>query len=80
MHPYVIIGQPDCVYCQKAKALLMEKYSDYEYHDITVDRWLLTFMKMSKLKTVPQVFTPEGDLIGGYEELEAHIQSMETRG
>ncbi|MFS9669198.1 glutaredoxin family protein, partial [Klebsiella pneumoniae] len=40
MKPYVIIGQPNCVYCQKAKALLMEKYSDYQYYDIVSQPWL----------------------------------------
>lgn len=80
MHPYVIIGQPDCVFCQKAKALLMEKYSDYQYFDLKNNPWLLELFKMSKLKTVPQIFSPEGDLIGGYEELEVYVQTMETKG
>lgn len=79
MHPYVIIGQPNCVFCQKAKALLMEKYSDYHYFDLQNNPWLLELFKMSKLKTVPQIFTPEGDLIGGYEELEVYVQTMETQ-
>lgn len=79
MHPYVIIGQPNCVFCQKAKALLMEKYSDYHYFDLQNNPWLLELFKMCKLKTVPQIFTPEGDLIGGYEELEVYVQTMETQ-
>lgn len=79
MYPYVIIGQPNCVFCQKAKALLMEKYSDYHYFDLKTNPWLLELFKMSKLKTVPQIFSPEGDLIGGYEELEVYVQTMETQ-
>jgi glutaredoxin len=73
MHPYVIIGTPTCSYCQQAKALLMNKYSDYEYHDLTKKPWLLELFKMSNLKTVPQVFSPEGDLIGGYEDLATYM-------
>ncbi|WMM95763.1 glutaredoxin [Roseobacter phage CRP-403] len=80
MKPYVIIGQPNCIYCTKAKSLLMDKYHDYQYFDLTVNPWLLELFKMSKLKTVPQVFSPEGDLIGGYEDLEVYVQTMETRG
>jgi glutaredoxin len=76
MYPYVIIGQPNCVFCQKAKALLMEKYSDYQYFDIVSQPWLREMFKMSKLKTVPQIFSPQGDLIGGYEELEVYVQTI----
>lgn len=80
MKPYVIIGQPNCVYCQKAKALLMEKYSDYQYFDIVNQPWIRELFSMSNLKTVPQIFGPQGDLIGGYEELEMYVQTMETEG
>jgi glutaredoxin len=73
MHPYVIIGTPKCSYCNQAKSLLLDKYSDYEYHDLTKKPWLLELFKIAKLKTVPQVFSPEGDLIGGYDELRIYM-------
>lgn len=76
MHPYVIIGTPTCSYCQQAKARLMDKYSDYEYYDLTKNPWLLELFKMSNLKTVPQVFSPEGDLIGGYEDLVTYMDEQ----
>ena len=57
----------------------MEKYSDYQYFDIVSQPWLREMFKMSKLKTVPQIFSPQGDLIGGYEELEVYVQTMETQ-
>lgn len=80
MKPYVIIGQPNCVYCQRAKQVLMEKYSDYQYFDLSTNPWLLELFKIAKLKTVPQVFSPEGVLIGGFEELEIHMQTQGTQG
>lgn len=79
MNPYVIIGTPTCSYCNQAKALLMEKYSDYEYYDLTKNPWIKHLFGMSDLKTVPQVFSPEGRLIGGYEDLEVHLSIMGSK-
>jgi glutaredoxin len=80
MNPYVIIGAANCIYCQKAKAVLMNKYSDYNYFDLAKEPWIKDLMKLSQLKTVPQVFTPEGKLLGGYEELVAHLDTMDAQG
>ena len=79
MHPYVIIGTPRCFFCSQAKALLMEKYSDYQYFDLEKNLWLRELFQLAKLKTVPQVFTPEGGLIGGYDELVVHLNTMSTK-
>lgn len=79
MHPYVIIGSPNCSYCSQAKALLMDKYSDYQYYDLEKNPWVLSLFKIAKLKTVPQVFSPEGDLIGGYDDLVVHLNTMSTQ-
>ena len=79
MHPYVIIGTPTCFYCSQAKALLMDKYSDYEYYDLTKNPWIKHLFKAADLKTVPQVFSPEGRLIGGFEDLEVHLNFLETK-
>ena len=75
MNPYVIIGSPNCVWCSRAKSLLMEKYSDYEYHDLSVNPWLMSLFKVANIKTVPQIFAPSGELIGGYEALEKHLKT-----
>jgi glutaredoxin len=36
-------------------------------------KWVLTLLKMSGLTTVPQIFKPDGTLIGGYTELKEHF-------
>ena len=79
MYPYVIIGTPTCSYCSQAKALLMDKYSDYQYFDLEKNPWIRELFKVAKIKTVPQVFTPEGSLIGGYDELVVHLNTMSTQ-
>lgn len=79
MNPYVIIGTPKCSYCNQAKSLLMDKYSDYEYYDLNKNPWIKHLFGMSDLKTVPQVFSPEGHLIGGYEDLEVHLSIMGSK-
>jgi glutaredoxin len=35
--------------------------------------WLHTLVKMARLRTVPQIFTPNGTHIGGYENLFRHF-------
>jgi len=79
MLPYTIIGTEDCFYCSQAKSLLMESYSDYEYFDLHRQPFLLTMFKASGYTTIPQIFSPSGKLIGGYEELVAHLEFNNQR-
>tara|TARA_R110000796_G_scaffold156721_1_gene273488 strand:+ start:490 stop:684 length:195 start_codon:yes stop_codon:yes gene_type:complete len=34
------------------------------------NRWVLSLMKEANIKTVPQIFANDGNLIGGFRELE----------
>lgn len=79
MLPYTIIGTEDCFYCSQAKSLLMESYSDYEYFDLHRQPFLLTMFKAAGYTTIPQIFSPSGKLIGGYEELVAHLEFNNQR-
>jgi len=75
---YVILTRNQCNFCDSAKALLdgaEERYVTYNVQDYK-NVWLLSLMKKASLTTVPQVFSPEGDLIGGYTELKENL----TRG
>tara|TARA_R110002167_G_scaffold327053_1_gene533152 strand:+ start:685 stop:876 length:192 start_codon:yes stop_codon:yes gene_type:complete len=36
-------------------------------------RWVLSLMKEAGIKTVPQVFSTDGTLVGGYRELETLV-------
>jgi len=76
MKPYVIIGTSKCLYCDKVKSLLVDRYSDYEYHDIDKSPWLRVMFRMTPMTTVPQVFSPEGLHVGGYTDLKAHLEAQ----
>ena len=69
---YTIITRNQCNFCDTAKALLQSHNYPYKTHNIqdTDNKWILTLMKGSNLTTVPQIFSPKGELIGGYKELE----------
>ena len=68
---WVIITQDGCSYCDKVKYLLRERNQEYFVYNLRQDssKWALTLMKKANLKTVPQVFKPDGSLVGGYTEL-----------
>tara|TARA_R110001632_G_scaffold70432_1_gene164047 strand:+ start:37 stop:285 length:249 start_codon:yes stop_codon:yes gene_type:complete len=69
---YTIITRNNCKYCDKAKAMLdLDKipYTTYNVEEPS-SRWVLSLMKEANIKTVPQVFATDGNLIGGFRELE----------
>lgn len=68
---WVIITQNGCSYCDKAKELLLEKEQVYFTYNLrhNSNKWVLALMRKANLTTVPQVFTPDGSLVGGYTEL-----------
>ena len=71
---YTILGRPNCPFCSKAADLLKDR--EYSYHDIYEEKWLLTLVKEAGHKTVPIIFDNTGKHIGGYTELEKHIESI----
>ena len=68
---WVIITQDNCSYCDKVKELLNEHHKNFYTYNLSTgsSRWILTLMKKANLTTVPQVFKPDGSLVGGYTEL-----------
>ena len=68
---YTIITREQCNFCDSAKELL--KGRGYTYTSYSLDspssRWLLTLIKEAGMTTVPQIFNPQGDHVGGYTEL-----------
>ena len=70
---YLVITQPNCESCTKAKALLSKHDVTYTTHNLAHPDWLKTIVGMANLKTVPQVFGYNGEYIGGYEELKKHL-------
>ena len=69
---FVIFSKEDCDYCILAKQLLLDKEIGFAEFVIPDCEEILSFMKDSNLKTVPQVFV-NGMIIGGYKELEAYF-------
>lgn len=70
---YKVIGQDNCPYCVKAKNLLASKDLPVEYFDIGKpdNAWLKSLFIQAGFTTVPQIYGPEGEAIGGYDDLAA---------
>ena len=69
MQKVVIYTTPDCPYCADAKELLNKKGIKYE--EIQVDKdanKLAEMMKLSKRRSVPQIFI-NNESIGGFDDL-----------
>jgi glutaredoxin len=79
---YTIITKDDCPFCGSAKALLdkiNQGYTEYNVHSPS-SMWVLTLLKRSSIKTVPQIFSSDGSLIGGYAELRVFLDPDLTEG
>jgi glutaredoxin len=76
---YTIITRDQCNFCDDAKSLLRGQgfpYAEYNIQSAS-SKWVLTLLKRSSITTVPQVFNPKGELIGGYTELKVLLQGDE---
>lgn len=64
---YIILGRPNCTYCDKAKELLDKKGKDYRYINVLGEEneVFLSLLKDNNITAVPQVF----ELLGGFTEL-----------
>jgi len=51
----------------------------YVEYNIETDssRWILTLMKKTDLKTVPQIFSSDGTHIGGYTDLREFLDIID---
>jgi len=72
---WVVITRDQCNFCDTAKALLKGKgYSYTEYNvQSPSSKWVLSLLKQANIKTVPQIFNPNGTHIGGYTELKESL-------
>jgi len=72
---YTILTRSQCNFCDSAKALLNNTGEAYDVYNVqhSDNRWMLKLMLKADLKTVPQVFSPSGDYIGGYTELKDYL-------
>ena len=78
---YTIITRDQCNFCDDAKALLRGRglaYTSYTL-DSPSSKWLLTLIKDAGMTTVPQIFNPTGEHIGGYTELKELLNDSSTK-
>lgn len=71
---YTLITRNNCVFCVKAKGALTGASLDYREINIEDERWMLTLIKQAGHTTVPQIYDPTGNHVGGYTEL---IETLE---
>lgn len=73
---YTVYTKPHCPYCDRAKNLLESKGIPFEIQtvgvDISVDEILLKFPSM---RTVPIIIDDNGELIGGYDNLNEKVKN-----
>jgi glutaredoxin 3 len=76
---YTILTRNQCSFCDTAKALLKGAGISYVEYNIETDssRWILTLMKKTDLKTVPQIFSSDGTHIGGYTDLREFLDIID---
>jgi len=76
---YTIITRNQCSFCDTAKALLKGAGISYVEYNIETDssKWILTMMKKTDLKTVPQIFSSDGTHIGGYTDLREFLDIID---
>lgn len=75
MTKVIIYTKDNCPYCRMAKNLLNERSISFEEVRVDLDQNKLDEMlKLSKRRTVPQIFINDQP-IGGYDDLAALVKS-----
>lgn len=73
----VIFGKKTCPFCAKAKDLLSKNKIIFEYVDLDEIGKTAADVTGREVFTVPQIYV-EGQYIGGYDDLEAHLNEPPT--
>ena len=79
---YTVITKDECPFCGSAKVLLDKVGQGYTEYNVQSQssKWILTLLKKANVKTVPQIFSSDGSLIGGYAELRVFLDPETTEG
>jgi len=79
---WVVITRNQCNFCDSSLALLRgvagSQVTTYNIESRS-SKWLLTFMRNAGYTTVPQIFKPNGDHLGGYTELKEYFDETSTK-
>lgn len=70
---FIVVSSNNCDWCRKAIKLLTDEGLDFQVISVSDTPWLKTLMAQANLNKVPQVFRPDGQLIGGYEALKVYL-------
>ena len=72
---YTVLSSPNCKWCLKAEELLGDEGLPYVTYDLSLPENKLRREILVKegLRTVPQVYSLDDDLIGGYEDLVIYL-------
>lgn len=73
---YIIITQENCTYCDKAKRLMKDNKISSVSYNIRNSKWVKSLLGMADLTSIPQIWDSEGEYIGGYHDLDKHINSL----
>ena len=77
MKTYTVITKANCPWCTKAEELIIDKFGVVNVIDLDEEPWLRAFFVKLSLTTVPQIVTPDDNILNGYEALEDHINTAE---
>ena len=75
MREYVVYSKSACVWCDLVKELFDKYRIEYAFYDIDINQVDADFFRREGHRETPQVYL-DGELIGGYQELIAHIASL----
>ena len=68
---YIIYGKDGCIWCDQAKKFLVDNKEEFEFRNIEVNVSARSefVIQFPNVRTVPQIITPDGDKIGGFDAL-----------
>ena len=75
---YVMLTQDNCKYCTAALGLLNSHGHEVEVYDVQDESMSLMVEMLKRTNTVPQLYDPDGQFIGGYTELKEHLNDSST--
>ena len=72
---YTVYTTENCIFCSKAKTLLIEHNREFVNVVLDTPEKKKDFKERTGFRTVPQIYTDTGHHIGGYEELKKYLTS-----
>lgn len=70
---FTLISTDRCEYCTRAATLMTGAGLAFKRVYVEDAPWLKTLLNQAGLTTVPQIFRPDGQLIGGYAQLRVYL-------